>query len=162
MEYEWKDMLRYLKEQGLTLATAESLTGGLLSSRITDVPGSSAVFRGSVISYQSETKVRLLGVDRQMLETNGPASRPVARAMAQGVRTLLQADLALAVTGVAGPDPDAFGAPVGLVFVSLAGPDWCLCRQLQLSGSRHTIREDTCKAALKLLENTISANIRAE
>ena len=151
MAAEFAPLLRKLAAQGLTLATAESLTGGLISKAITDVPGASAVFRGGVVSYQTPVKASLLGVDPELLETQGPVSRSVARAMAEGVRRLLDADLALAVTGVAGPDPDEFGAPVGLVYVALAGDGWCLCQELHLAGTRSIIRELTCQAALELL-----------
>ena len=151
MAVDFGPVLKQLAARGLTLAVAESLTGGLISKSVTDVPGASAVFRGGVVSYQTPVKARLLGVDQEVLDSLGPVSRPVARAMAEGVRSLLDADLALAVTGVAGPDPDEFGAPVGLVYVALAGDGWSLCRELHLAGTRSIIRELTCEAARDLL-----------
>ena len=151
MSCDARAVVRALMESGQTLAVAESLTGGMIAQTITQVPGCSAVFCGGVVSYQSRIKSDVLGVDPLTLQVNGPASRPVAKAMAEGVRRLLKADLALAVTGVAGPDPDEFGAPVGLVYAALAGDGWCLCRQLNLTGGRALIRELTCQAALDLL-----------
>ena len=156
MAADFAPLLGTLRAQGLTLATAESLTGGLLSKSITDVPGASAVFRGGVVTYQTPVKASLLGVDQQLLDAYGPVCRPVARAMAEGVRQLLGADLALSTTGVAGPDPDEFGAPVGLVYIALAGDGWCLCRELRLAGSRSLIREMTCEAARDLLAEQLA------
>ncbi len=112
-----------LKQRGLTLAVAESCTGGLVSHRITDVPGSSAYYQGAITSYSNETKERVLHVNRDTLEQYGAVSEQAAREMAQGVRDALHADVGLAVTGIAGPDGGAPEKPVGLVYVALAAPD---------------------------------------
>ncbi|MBP3520775.1 MAG: competence/damage-inducible protein A, partial [Oscillospiraceae bacterium] len=112
--------LRLLKEQGLTLSTAESCTGGLMAKRITDLSGASAVFKGGVVSYWSEVKHEVLGVPQDLLDRYGAVSEPVARAMARRVREKLGTDLGVSITGVAGPDPDDRGTPVGLVYVGLA------------------------------------------
>jgi PncC family amidohydrolase len=105
------------------LAVAESCTGGLVSHRITDVPGSSAYYQGSVTSYSNEVKERVLHVKRDTLERYGAVSEQAAREMAQGVRDVLHADVGLAVTGVAGPDGGTPEKPVGLVYIALAAPD---------------------------------------
>lgn len=150
MTIDFTALIARLKRAGLSFATAESVTGGLLSKKITDVPGCSAVFRGGVVSYQTSVKTAILGVPPDILNEEGPVSRSAARAMAEGVRTLLGVDLAISTTGVAGPDSDAFGRPVGLVYIALAGEDWCLTRELHFVGSRNLIRELTCTEALDL------------
>jgi PncC family amidohydrolase len=112
-----------LERRGLTLAVAESCTGGLVSHRITDVPGSSAYYQGSVTSYSNEIKERVLHVRRDILERYGAVSEQVAQGMAQGVRDILHADIGLAVTGIAGPDGGTPEKPVGLVYIALAALD---------------------------------------
>jgi PncC family amidohydrolase len=112
-----------LKQRGLTLAVAESCTGGLVSHRITDVPGSSAYYQGAVVSYSNEIKECVLHVRRDTLERYSAVSEQVAREMAQGVRDVLRSNIGLAVTGIAGPDGGTPEKPVGLVYVALAAPD---------------------------------------
>ena len=129
-----------LKEKGLTLGTAESCTGGLAAKRFTDLPGASAVFRGGVVSYATEVKHTVLGVDQALLDEYGAVSEPTARAMAEGARKVLGCDLALSFTGVAGPDPDERGNPVGLVFIGLATPEGTWVRQVHLTRGRQRIR----------------------
>ena len=129
-----------LKEKGLTLGTAESCTGGLAAKRFTDLPGASAVFRGGVVSYATEVKHTVLGVDQALLDQYGAVSEPTARAMAEGARKVLGCDLALSFTGVAGPDPDERGNPVGLVFIGLATPEGTWVRQVNLTRGRQRIR----------------------
>ena len=106
-----------LKARGVTFAAAESCTGGLIAKRITDVPGASGVFMGGVVSYTNIVNHRVLGVPADMLEEYGAVSAPVARAMAEGARKATAADCAVSVTGVAGPDRDERGNPVGKVFI---------------------------------------------
>ena len=122
---------RLLKEKGWTFATAESCTGGRVAARITALPGSSSVYRGGVVSYWSEVKADVLGVPQELLDTYGAVSEEVARAMAQGARRLTGADLAVSVTGVAGPDSDDRGNPVGLVYIGLDTPTGTYCRQMR-------------------------------
>lgn len=117
--------LRLLKDRGLTVGTAESCTGGLMAKLLTDLPGSSAVFRGGVVSYTDGVKAGLLGVPEDLLAQHGAVSPQVAQAMAQGARSALGCDLALAATGVAGPDPDDRGNPIGLVYLALAWEGGC-------------------------------------
>lgn len=119
-----------LKEQGMTFATAESCTGGRIAARITALPGSSAVYRGGVVSYWSQVKADVLGVPQALLDSCGAVSEEVARAMADGARAITGADLAVSVTGVAGPDSDDRGNPVGLVYIGLATPSGTFCRRM--------------------------------
>jgi nicotinamide-nucleotide amidase len=115
-----REVLGLARAQGLTLAVAESLTGGQLAAALTAVPGASAVFRGSVTAYATDLKASVLGVDAALLAKHGAVHEEVARQMAGGVRRLCGADLGVATTGVAGPDPQD-GRPVGTVFVACAG-----------------------------------------
>ena len=135
-----------------TLATAESLTGGMLGQLLTSVSGSSAVYRGGVISYCNAVKHQVLGVSAQDLEQLGAVSAPVARQMAEGTRRLLQTDYGLSTTGIAGPNSDETGKPVGLVYIALSGPAGTQVRELHLQGDRNQIRQQTCQAALALLK----------
>ena len=121
---------RLLKERGMTFATAESCTGGRIAARITALPGSSAVYRGGVVSYWSEVKADVLGVPQELLDAHGAVSEEVARAMAEGAKRITGADLAVSVTGVAGPDSDDRGNPVGLVYIGLATPEGTFCRRM--------------------------------
>ena len=131
-----KVVLEGLRARGLTLGTAESCTGGLLAKRLTDLPGASAVFRGGVVSYTNGVKAGVLGVPQTLLDEQGAVCADVARAMAQGARRVLGCDVAVATTGVAGPDSDERGNPVGLVYVAMAAPDGCWVRELHLGGAR--------------------------
>lgn len=145
-----------LAAAGATLATAESLTGGMLGERITSVSGSSAVYRGGVISYCNAVKAGALGVSQEDLDTLGAVSAPVAEQMAQGARQRLAADYALSTTGIAGPNSDETGKPVGLVYIACAGPRGCRVQELHLTGDRAAIRQATCRAALELLLETLA------
>ena len=140
-----------LKARGLTLATAESCTGGLTAKRLTDVPGASAVFLGGVVSYTNGVKERALGVPHDMLEEYGAVSEPVARAMAEGVRRLTCADIALSVTGVAGPDKDDRGHDVGTVYMALSAKNETTVQLLHLSGGRSAIRAAAADGMLRML-----------
>ncbi|MFI5534413.1 CinA family protein [Kitasatospora sp. NPDC051853] len=141
---------RALRERGATVAVAESLTGGLLSAALVDVPGASATYRGGVTAYATELKASVLGVDEGLLEVHGAVHPVVARQMADGVRRLLGATYGLSTTGVAGPE-EQDGNPVGTVHIGLSGPDGARTASLGLSGTRETIRRDTVAAALDLL-----------
>ena len=121
-----------LRARGLTLGTAESCTGGLIAKRITDLPGASSAFRGSVVSYVNEVKAGVLGVPQALLDEKGAVCAEVAKAMAEGARRVLGCDLAVSVTGVAGPGPDDRGDPAGLVFTALAAPGGCWVKELDL------------------------------
>jgi PncC family amidohydrolase len=143
-------VLESLARRGETLATAESLTGGMLSSLLTDVPGASRSFVGGVVSYATRVKVSALGVPEDLVEEHGVVSRECAAAMAQGVRSLLDATWAMATTGVAGPDAQE-GRAVGTVWVAVAGPDGVETRGLALEGDRNDVRRGSCRAVLALL-----------
>ena len=121
------------RERGLFLGTAESCTGGLIAKRITDVPGSASVFKGGVVSYHCEVKAGVLGVSQALLDEKGAVCAEVAKQMALGARTVLGCDLAVSTTGVAGPDPDERGNPVGLVYTALAAPDGVWVKKLNLA-----------------------------
>jgi nicotinamide-nucleotide amidase len=139
-----------LESTGQTLATAESCTGGLLAGAITDLPGSSAFFAGGVVPYTNRMKHELLGVPEDLLAAKGAVSAEVAIAMAQGARARLGTDLALSVTGIAGPAADGTDKPVGLTFIGLAGPDLLLVRQFNWKGDRWENRRLSVEAALNL------------
>jgi len=139
-----------LRERGLTLATAESLTGGLICGALTDIPGASAVIRGGVVSYATPVKVQVLGVDQLLVDQHGAVDPEVARQMASGVARALSADIGLSCTGVAGPDPQD-GHDPGLVYVAIwlsSGEDEVV--ELHLTGSRAHIRSATVEAAMDL------------
>jgi PncC family amidohydrolase len=140
--------------QGKTLVTAKSLTGGGIGSILTAVPGASAVFKGGIISYTDGVKNQVLGVPRAYLATYGAVSAPVAEAMAVGARDLLKADIAISVTGLAGPTGDEFGNPVGTVFIGYADTKGVSVEEHHFSGDRDSVRTQTIEAALMLiLEN---------
>ena len=141
-------VVRRLKEQELTLATAESCTGGLIGKLLTDVPGASAVYKGGVISYVNEIKHRLLGVEQETLDVCTAVSRETARER-------LKTDCAVSVTGLAGPDGDGTGRPVGLVYIAVDTAGFSFCKELHLSGDRAQIREQAADAVFQLILDTI-------
>ena len=136
-----------LAERGLTLAAAESCTGGLLSKRMTDLPGASKVFRGGVVSYVNGVKANVLGVPREVLEQYGAVSEETARAMAEGCRRVCGSDLAVSLTGVAGPERDDWGNEVGTVYAALAGPEETICKKLTCGRGRGRDRVRTAAAS---------------
>ncbi|MCI2056435.1 MAG: competence/damage-inducible protein A [Oscillibacter sp.] len=149
--------LKLLREKNVTFATAESCTGGMIAAQFTSLPGASAVYRGGVVSYWTSVKHDVLGVDQGLLDEWGAVAEPTARAMAEGARRITGADLAVSVTGVAGPDCDERGNPVGLVFVGLATPDGTFCRKLQLGKRRRDrIRSVTCNHAFDMLRRYLT------
>ena len=137
--------------QGKTLATAESCTGGGIGEVLTAVAGASAVYKGGVISYCDEVKHDLLGVPEEILQTVGAVSAPVAEAMAQGVKRVLGVDVAVSVTGLAGPGDDSFGNPVGTVYIGYADDKESLSRRFFFQGDRQQVRESAVREALKLI-----------
>ncbi len=147
-------VLRELKARGLTMGTAESCTGGLIAKRITDLPGSSAVLKGGIVSYTNEVKHNVLGVPADLLEEKGAVCAEVARAMAAGARRVLGCDIAVSVTGVAGPDSDDRGNPVGLVYVGLSAADADEVRELHLAGTanrRDRVRQHAAHHAFDMI-----------
>jgi PncC family amidohydrolase len=142
------EVVAMLRHKGASIATAESLTGGRLASLLTEIPGSSEVYRGGVVAYATEVKVDVLGVPADLIEQHGVVSGECARAMAQGVRRLTGATYGVSTTGVAGPDRQE-GKAVGTVYIALAGPDGRdAVVALELVGDRGTIQDRTCEEAL--------------
>jgi nicotinamide-nucleotide amidase len=142
-------LVELVQSRGATLATAESLTGGMVGATLTDVPGISAIYRGGVIVYATDLKVTLAGVPADLLADVGPVHPDTAAALAVGVRERLRATYGLATTGVAGPDPQA-GIEAGTVYVAVAGPTTVRVRKLALSGDREAVRLGSVQAVLEL------------
>jgi len=139
------------------IATAESCTGGLLTARLTDRPGSSAYLAGGAVAYANEAKTELLGVDAALIEAHGAVSEPVAEAMAAGALQRFRADTAVAITGIAGPDGGTEDKPVGTVCFTVALADGeCSTRTLRLPGNRADIRERSTTVAMHLLHRALS------
>jgi nicotinamide-nucleotide amidase len=151
-------VLALCRSQGLTLATAESCTGGMVAERITSVPGASDVFAGSVVTYTNSLKHHLLGIPEELLERHGAVSAEVAAAMAAGARLHLGTDVAVAVTGIAGPGGATPTKPVGLVYLHGASPDQEHARELNLPGEREQIRRRSTVAALHLVRALLTQN----
>jgi len=145
-------VVRLLTERKLTLALAESCTGGCLADRLTNIPGASKVFVGGLVAYSNAAKKKFLGVRAQLLARHGAVSEAVARAMAEGARKRFGADFALAVTGIAGPTGGTKAKPVGTVFIALAGaPGTVVERQFNPSG-RERFKALTAQQALAMLQ----------
>jgi nicotinamide-nucleotide amidase len=136
---EARQLIADLTVRGQSVATAESLTAGLLAATLAGVPGASAVLRGGLVTYTVDTKIALAGVARELLAEVGPVAAPTARALAVGAQQRCAASWGVGLTGVAGPEPHG-GHPVGTVFLGLAGPGICEVVELHLSGSRWDIR----------------------
>jgi nicotinamide-nucleotide amidase len=149
-------VLALLRERGLTLATAESCTGGQVAERLTDVPGSSEVFVGGVVAYADDVKEAQLGVPAALLSAHGAVSAEAAAAMAHGARDRLRADVAVSVTGIAGPGGGTEDKPVGLVFLHASGPMGERPLRLDLPGDRETIRARAAVAALHLVRRLVT------
>ena len=147
-------VLDLLRERAETVATAESLTGGLVCATLVDAPGASAIVRGAVVAYTADVKSQILGVDDAQIASNGTIDAEVARQMAEGIRLRLGATWGVATTGNAGPESSE-GKPVGTVFIAVAGPRTSAVRELSLSGDRTAIRRSTTAAALSLLLGTL-------
>ena len=137
--------------QGKTLVTAESCTGGGIGAALTSVPGSSAVYKGGVICYTNWVKHNMLSVPLGMLEKYGAVSEPVAAAMATGAKNRLQSQIAVSVTGLAGPDGDDFGNPVGMVFIGYCDNTQSNVYRFMFSGDRESIRAQAIEAALRII-----------
>ena len=143
------DVLAALK--GKSLVTAESLTGGGIGAALTAIPGSSGVYKGGVICYTNWVKQNILGVPAEVLNTHGAVSEPTARAMAEGVRALMKADIAISVTGLAGPGGDEYGNPVGTVCIGYQDERHTVTNRYQFQGSREDVRKQTIETALQLV-----------
>ena len=143
------DVLSILR--GKTLVTAESCTGGMIGAALTAISGSSAVYKGGVISYTNEVKENVLCVSSETLARYGAVSAPVAQEMAAGARKVLCADVAVSVTGLAGPGGDDFGNPVGTVYIGYADENRCVSKHFLFFGDREAVRRQAVEAALRMV-----------
>ncbi|MDD2497263.1 MAG: CinA family protein [Desulfitobacteriaceae bacterium] len=144
-------VIKMMKEKGLTIALAESCTGGLVSGAITAVPGSSECFGYGVVTYSNEAKNKLLNVPREVLDKYGAVSPETAVLMAQGVRRLAQSDIGLSITGIAGPSGGSAEKPVGLVFFAFANETSCICEKFNFQGNRDEVRKSTVRQAFNMI-----------
>ena len=142
-------LVALLKQKGLTVSTAESCTGGLIASTIVDVPGASAVFPGGAVTYASSVKTALLGVPEELIRERGVVSSDVAAAMAEGARKRFGTDLAVSVTGVAGPDGGTPEAPVGCVYIGVAVKDKTVTFREDIQGDREEVRRGAAERAIR-------------
>jgi PncC family amidohydrolase len=152
-------LVKTLTARSLSLCTAESCTGGLIAGRITSVPGASACFEGGVVTYSNRAKTILLGVPGEVIEHHGAVSEEVARAMAQGARGRLGTDIAVAVTGIAGPAGGSPEKPVGTVFISLATPGTTSVRGFRFEGTRSEIRRRSGDEALNFVLDHLDGKV---
>jgi nicotinamide-nucleotide amidase len=149
-------VLRLCRERGLTLASAESCTGGMVAERLTSVAGSSDVFLGAIVAYANAVKTAELGVSEELLRQHGAVSAEAAAAMAAGVRARLGADVGVAVTGIAGPGGGTKEKPVGLVYVHATAPSTALSLELSYGGDRESVRRRATAAALHLVRRLVT------
>ncbi len=151
-----------LRGSGLTLALAESCSGGLIAKRITDIPGSSEYFLLGAVTYANSAKIGVLGVPEELLLRHGAVSREVAVAMAGGVRGLAGSDLAIATTGIAGPEGGSRDKPVGTVYIALSDASGCQVQRYRFAGGRDEVRELTATTALELLYFRLTEIVNAD
>lgn len=149
-----------LRERGLKLAVAESCTGGLVGSRVTDVPGSSEYFLGSIVAYAYQVKAALLNVSWDTLNAHGAVSRETVLEMARGVRDALQADIAISVSGVAGPGGGTLEKPVGTTWIGLVTRHGEQAKLFQFSGNREENKSSAATAALQMLLEYLQGNLK--
>ncbi len=152
----FENIVKYLYENGSKITFAESCTGGLLSKFITDVSGASAVYDGGIVTYANEMKMRFLGVDKNVLDVYGAVSKQCAEQMAEGVRHIFGADIAVSVTGIAGPGGATEGKPIGLVYVGIADKNGVKVYKLMcVNNGRDGVRMQTVKTVCRLLEEKL-------
>ncbi len=151
---------KMLLEKGFSIGVAESCTGGMIATKLTDVPGSSGYFIGGVVSYSNEVKDKVLGVPVEVLESCGAVSKEVAFAMAKGVRKLTGADLGLATTGIAGPEGGTPDKPRGLVYISIAGAGGVCCQEYRFPGMRMAVRQGATNAALNMVKRYLTGECK--
>ncbi len=151
-----EQIISKLIENNITISTAESCTGGSLGKIITSVPGASSIYGYGFITYANEAKEKILGVSRETLEKHGAVSPATALEMAKGAREVSGSDIAVSVTGIAGPGGGTAEKPVGLVYIAIADKNGEECRKLNLSGNRDEVREQTCDEVFKLISKHIS------
>ena len=139
----------------VTIATAESCTGGLIAHCLTNIPGSSTYFDRGVVSYSNKAKMELLGVTEKLLEQYGAVSEQVARAMSEGIREQAHVDIGVGTTGIAGPTGGGKEKPVGLVYIGIATKDGTKVKRFHFDGSRLSVKEQTCQAALEMIKDEL-------
>lgn len=144
-----------LRSKNLTIATAESCTGGMLASYLTNISGSSAFFDRGVITYSNQSKVQILGVKQETINTFGAVSKEAAEEMAQGIKKMSCADIGISITGIAGPTGDTSSKPIGLVFIGIAQKTTVIVKEFSFSGTRIQIKKEACRQALRLVLNEI-------
>ena len=152
----YNQIISKLIENNITIATAESCTGGSLGKIITSFSGVSAIYGYGFITYANEAKENILGVSHETLEKHGAVSPECAREMAIGARRVAKSDIAVSVTGIAGPTGGTAEKPVGLVYIAFADKDGAEVRKLNLSGTRDEIREQTCEEVFKLIKEKLN------
>ncbi len=150
------------RKTALTIATAESLTGGGVAARLTSISGASDYVLGGIVSYSNESKAKLLGVSEETLNTRGAVSAECAREMAEGARRAFDADFAVSTTGIAGPGGATSRKPVGLVYVALASDDGVQCEEFHFPGGRAVVVDAAIEAALLMLLRGIEKRLRAQ
>ncbi|MBA4417296.1 MAG: hypothetical protein C0392_05220 [Syntrophus sp. (in: bacteria)] len=148
-----------LRARDMRIATAESCTGGLIAKRITDIAGASDYFEMGFITYSNKAKEKFLAVPLNVLTSKGAVSHDVARMMAEGVRKAADAHIGLAVTGIAGPGGGTPEKPVGTVFIGVAAQNKAIVRKFLFTGSRHDIREETCREAFRLVLDLLEGRL---
>lgn len=146
-----KEVGRLLKKKRLTIAVAESCTGGLIAHRLTNIPGSSEYFERGIVAYSNRSKTEILKVSKIILKKYGAVSEETARAMAKGIRDISGTSLGLSVTGIAGPGGGSKDKPIGTVFIALASRNEIICKQYHLKGRREEIKSKSSEKALELL-----------
>ncbi|KYK29145.1 competence protein ComA [Thermoplasmatales archaeon SG8-52-1] len=144
-----------LKKNHITIATAESCTGGLIAHTLTNISGSSEYFDRGFITYSNNAKIESLDVSKKLLEKHGAVSKEVAEAMANGVRTKSNVDIGISTTGIAGPTGGTIEKPVGLVYIAISRTEKTIVKKFQFSGDRLQNKENTCKEALQMLYDLI-------
>lgn len=153
-------LVELLRDHELTLSLAESCTGGLISSRITDIPGSSDVFEGCVVTYSNALKTNILKVDKELIEKYGAVSQETAESMAKGIKEKTGTDISLSVTGIAGPGGGSESKPAGLVYIALAGLNgYLICKEFHFNGDRNLIRLRTANEAIDMIRRYVLSNI---
>lgn len=157
MEKRINRLISLLKEKNMTIAAAESCTGGMLSAAITSAAGASAVFEGSIVSYANRIKEKMLGVEAAIFTTHGAVSEPCAKAMADGVKRQIGADIGVSITGIAGPDGGTPQKPVGTVYIGVSYAGGTTAKRFQFEGNREQVRHESVKQALcEVLETCFS------
>jgi len=152
----YQSLIETLKKKNVTISTAESCTGGLISKLITDIPGSSEVFIGGIVSYSNEMKMKWLGVTKETLEKYGAVSENTVKEMLEGILRQTGSDFAVAISGIAGPTGGTAEKPVGTVFIGVASHDQMIVKKFVFKGSRETVRMKSAEKVLKLIPKLLS------